>query len=596
MKSNKEKLYDLIEEFITVKNNERMAELTFKTNDILEMYNEALKFTENKPFDTAKLNPSLLIRTYYIMNNKAATETGTDVILDPKFMTDFNNLNEEMIMKLRKYYNGEDSDLDYRLEYFTTVFDSFKDASQALEVVWSYLELRRMFEFNKRFNLMAHGAKVNFTKEELEQANDSFNKFLISTRNYLVAIKKVNNSFIDFTKESRRVVEDIYAQLETDNYHQLSNRDGNIVGPQISHALNQLVISSQINKGDKNHQTLNELNTQISSEHLGQTLKKYGLSINMFQTKDIIKKYGVEEEINSMLILLKQVGYDFMSSINSGLSLILIASDSKKVSEITHLVVNRTIGVELLYNHPEIFVSKNRSDFLKENGMELQDGYYEEFMAKYNLLKKYGLNIANEYQEDFINIDFETLKLNIAIYHDYKYIFSKTNPLTFLLKPSTCLIADFIVEHNEDLDSVNLDNTYEFDPKLILKRLIISHNVALDYLSSKGILLNSIVSGRSFVVPDNCLDDFLTVNPEMKVNPINEKVLTNELIKYLDEYYLVDGVYIFDDIIISRGKFLRNISSVENINPETVYQALIQGDDYSNIEHERIKKSLVMKM
>ena len=336
---------------------------------------------------------------------------------------------------------------------------------------------------------------------------------------------------------------------------------------------------------------MERLDAKLSKEHFSSVLRKYDLTIKMFERKDLIISLGKEEEMAKSLEYLKSINYDFKNNVNDNLDLILILSNSNNINSICRLVNKNYLSLDTIYNHKEIFFDIASILNLREYAPNLKNALYERVMANYDVLKSFNITPDDNYNEDVLLSDQSTVLKNAKLLVYYNDLFKSTNMSCFLANNKMFDLADLLIDMGINTNDINLADAVKYDIDLIIKRIKIATSIGNDIFTSKNNLLNSILTGKSFIVPDSELDAFV-INKEQKQNyMINRDVLQNEYISLLENNYKADGVYVFSDVIVSRGRFLRNISD-KDISFDTVIDALLLNSNYSNNEKEKIIDSI----
>lgn len=567
--------------------NDRKKEL----NDIYEKYERILSIPSGVINDIMGEETGIteFIVSYYLENS---TDEEKDKLLetfDHDFAKLMDSLSEEEIVELGTYYHNGKRNISkkakiidnrlkklFKITSLTKIFDAYVSRNMLVEKAYENKkeDIRDVLEDEDDYT--AFNTYSNFINELIDYTNkykNEYNSFVNKYEMFFQLAEKIENS-------------DNCAFLES-----LTQQDYNVLGEEVTSAIFEYLIDNQKSKELIINSEIERLDAKLSKEHFSSVLRKYDLTIKMFERKDLIISLGKEEEMAKSLEYLKSINYDFKNNVNDNLDLILILSNSNNINSICRLVNKNYLSLDTIYNHKEIFFDVASILNLKEYAPNLKNALYERVMANYDVLKSFNITPDDNYNEDVLLIDQSTVLKNAKLLVYYNDLFKSTNMSCFLANNKMFDLADLLIDMGINTNDINLADAVKYNINLIIKRIKIATSIGNDIFTSKNNLLNSILTGKSFIVPDSELDAFV-INKEQKQNyMINRDVLQNEYISLLENNYKADGVYVFSDVIVSRGRFLRNISD-KDISFDTIIDALLLNGNYSNNDKEKIIDSI----
>lgn len=567
--------------------NDRKKEL----NDIYEKYERILSIPSGVINDIMGEETGIteFIVSYYLENS---TDEEKDKLLetfDHDFAKLMDSLSEEEIVELGTYYHNGKRNISKKA----------KIIDNRLKKLFKITSLTKIFDAYVSRNMLVEKAyenKKEDIRDVLEDEDDytafnTYSNFINELIDYTNKYKNEYNSFVNKYEMFFQLAEKIENNDNCTFLESLTQQDYNVLGEEVTSAIFEYLIDNQKSKELIINSEMERLDAKLSKEHFSSVLRKYDLTIKMFERKDLIISLGKEEEMAKSLEYLKSINYDFKNNVNDNLDLILILSNSNNINSICRLVNKNYLSLDTIYNHKEIFFDIASILNLREYAPNLKNALYERVMANYDVLKSFNITPDDNYNEDVLLSDQSTVLKNAKLLVYYNDLFKSTNMSCFLANNKMFDLADLLIDMGINTNDINLADAVKYDIDLIIKRIKIATSIGNDIFTSKNNLLNSILTGKSFIVPDSELDAFV-INKEQKQNyMINRDVLQNEYISLLENNYKADGVYVFSDVIVSRGRFLRNISD-KDISFDTVIDALLLNSNYSNNEKEKIIDSI----
>lgn len=275
----------------------------------------------------------------------------------------------------------------------------------------------------------------------------------------------------------------------------------------------------------------------------------------------LIQKFGSIENISQILNALKTSDHHIINFNHKDGIVALINTNEHNIYFIIDLLKKGIISSEFVLNNPSILYDKNIITGV--------DGLYKRLVINYNVLSKNGFNLTTLLNEALLMDD-----INDFINTFNNYGLNKNCPLPKEITNKNFFthidlfielgLNEFIIDNFSILNNSSLD---------IIKRIIISKKMHLQIFDDDNNLLPSILTGNNFYVKNDCLDNFIIDECHNILNKDICELLNNigntdyeidDNIKLLDNFKENDNVYLFDSIIISRNKVLRNYSFLTN--------------------------------
>ena len=443
----------------------------------------------------------------------------------------------------------------------------------------------------------------NFIKFAIENDNiDLFYVFasLLLLKSYIKSLRK--DPFIDFEKEVKEFLSKI---IKTDFYDNFCDYAFNKIGDRIN-TLNkiknsknkeikklitnykQIIRDLQSNKLIKYQSYFDDIEEDIQYEllpaiinHNEQFLNKkidqlssvefifnhHGFKFNLLSEEDQIKlkKAKSLNNIKDVLVLIGQEPFFFDES-NPIFTELLIHSDVELLNKIKYLFNNDIIDTNFIYQHSNILFHKGyHSEIIKQ-------GLFEQLIANIAILTSININIKNvkKYTPDLLLIDPQILKNKIQQLKVYGINFSNQENVNYnyILSDETIKIIDLFIELGlNDYIKNNIETVFS-NSSDIIKRIFIAEKINFDIWNDQGKLNNSILTGYHFPIRTDYLNNYI-VNATLKhidyslipyLKDANYTILN--IINTLDYYFQYEDNYLFENIIISRNKVIRNINGI----------------------------------
>lgn len=479
-------------------------------------------------------------------------------LLESMIKNKFNNRTKKLYEILSKYLNTDEIQAYFEFIIFIT-----KDKS----TISSILELKHSDEYHnirvKIFDTIAKGLKV--------------------AQNNLDLRERIFSSFETFMKEFKDIKKNPFIIVPKEVINSLNEKELYQLYLFLSTMQKESLNSSKITKNNSIEEEVEIL------------LNKYNLSLTLFNNKDQIIKRNIKE-LEEILKTLDKGKIDFSNFKEKDFFNILAYGNIKDIKYIFTLYENKIINEEFIYLNPTIFLNENSN---------ISNPLFNKLVNNFRLLESLNLAYDDYYDDQILLLDHEKLILNIQLLKNYMKKFSNKNLwCSLIINPTLFKLIDFFIENGIDysnLNFTNLNNYQQID--LLIKKIFIALNCNIMFLKNNMIdigLLNTIkdeeiddyvISETNYNIPVDILDEF----KKTKTIGINYEIET--LVKFDEFLNSHDGnMYFGNNIIISKNKFLRNLTILINIKNyslnELIFYALIYDSFLSEKDIKLIKSNL----
>lgn len=341
---------------------------------------------------------------------------------------------------------------------------------------------------------------------------------------------------------------------------------------------------------------------QLPEDLMEQILNSYQISLYHFSNKDKLLKYGNVENLKDILQSLKQTGLDFsLFEAETFLDIITFANP-KDVYYIISLINKNAINLQFIYEHPGIFLNENS----ESKDLFQTKACFLDIVEKLNLIGSLNLDYKNHYSDTIFTLEKSELIKNIKLLRLYSNVFANQKLwCNLIINPSLFKLIDFFLENGIDFSEINFDNlAKEINVDNLIKRLYLALSCNLPIFKS-GMIDLSILAH----IEDQDLDEYIPSETEYFIPKDILEILQNNDLTTIDEYVSnlkelkqifdsKDGcIYFGDDLIISKNKLLRNLSTIlkarekYSIN-DLIFYSLIYGSFLSNTDIDLIKNKI----
>ena len=288
-------------------------------------------------------------------------------------------------------------------------------------------------------------------------------------------------------------------------------------------------------------------------------LKLQGYDFTLLTQEEQIRllRNGNIENIKAILPIIKKE--PFLISIQDSYFVdILLCSSLSVLTNIENLFKREFFDINFLQKNKGILLSSSNKDKASHTCL------YELFRQNIQILRNYKLNVKAIKNSNPQLLLFDTTLLNSILELFKKYrINLQCQDYTFISNPNIFKIIDSFKELGYDDYIKNNISLVAHNSEDIIKRVYITNMVT----GKKNPIDETIIYGINYPVPQDNLDSFIINNRD---NYLDTDIIDcfqgyafekSEIIETLDRYFLEEDYYLFDDIIISRYKVIRNISN-----------------------------------
>ena len=461
------------------------------------------------------------------------------------------------------------------------------------EIISKYLntdEIRAYFEFvtfiTKDESTIPNIIKLNSSDDYSNvrsKVSSAITKSLKVIQNNLDLQERIFKSFETFMKEFKDIEKNPFINVPKEVINSLNEKE-----------LYQLYLFlSKMQKENLNSSKITKNNS--IEEEIEILLNKYNLSLTLFNNKDLIIKRNIKE-LEEILKALDKGKIDFSKFNEQDFFNILVYGNIKDIKYIFTLYESKIINEEFIYLNPTIFLNENSN---------IPNPLFNKLVNNFRLLESLNLTYDNYYDNQILLLDHERLILNIQLLKTYMKKFSNKNLwCSLIINPVLFKLIDFFIENGVDyykLSFTNLNNYQQIE--LLIKKIFIALNCNIMFIKNNMIdigILNTIkdeeidnyvVSETNYNIPVDILDEF------KKTKTIGINYGVENLIKFDEFLNSHDGnMYFGNNIIISKNKFLRNLTILINLEnyllDELIFYALIYDSFLSDKDIKLIKSIL----
>lgn len=337
------------------------------------------------------------------------------------------------------------------------------------------------------------------------------------------------------------------------------------------------------------------------------SLKISNLSKN---DKDKLFRYGNIDKINELLAIRRKYNLTYFDTSTPHFVDILLYSSIKTFERVCMILMDN--GINSIIN-PYIFINK-------EN--EFNNNFlYEIFIFNINLLRQYKIDISklSKYDGNVLVGSPTTLLSQLSLLSKYNIDFSKmfnkkyNDNYELLYNAEIFDIADLYIESDEEEYIKKHPFVLRSEMGDISKRVYISKKLlgmSIYEETDKKQILPEIFTGNNFIADNFELDEILLNLSSSNMDDNMYKVLDTstrnyilndieliDLIKLIDRRFKISPLqYNFDGIIISRNRFLRNISTLIDrygismidkfIMPSFIYNSYLSNEEIDFISEK----------
>lgn len=293
------------------------------------------------------------------------------------------------------------------------------------------------------------------------------------------------------------------------------------------------------------------------------------------------------------------------------LTKILLFSDPNIISHLSGLYNKGILTYDFIVNNIGIFISNKKKfsdnllEILKTNNIR---PCYDELSSNIKLLLDNNIELSNikKYDINLFLSDSDELNSSLNILNQYNLDLSNPSMIDFSIidNPNQLNIVDLFIELGLK-EFLNSHIEFTSSNINIIKKIILCKELNIPIFDDNNNLISTITRNFEFYIPDCELDKYLDnstlthLNPkyyiileENKNNFISDETFLIPSVQILEkEYKNSDEEYHFGEIIISRNKVLRNMTTLLRCDEMDEKQILINSILYNSIlPNESIEK------
>lgn len=310
----------------------------------------------------------------------------------------------------------------------------------------------------------------------------------------------------------------------------------------------------------------NELKKYLISKKLDYDSLDEETKEKLKNVKDLIRKIQVLESmgIDINVILTKYIDC-------------LLNFDEEKIKFIQNLIKVNALKKETITNYLFLILGE----------------YFEKIKTNYTILKDI-IDFNNVfYKDSLLFLDSHKLRNILSVLKEYNL--SKNNYMFLLCNFQYIEIYDLMLEQNIPLELL-VSICHTTNPVDTIKRIMIYRSIGESYENENHRLRRDVTNNSKI---DGNLDDYIeNVVPFIVKNEIKgdriDNVLSDDIVKDLDNQYRYGDVYIIKGTRVSRGKFLRHYQ--KNKNPKFLIDSLVAGSIMSNSEYYSLYSEINRKL
>ena len=524
----------------------------------------------------------------------------------------------EFVNPIKPLLDNIDFDDDYANTFFDNIKTIYTKGKEALKTICkndkifkndTFLNFIEEVANLKIFDYFISICFIKFTYKEMCYIDDSKDKIdsqkiLVSELNKNESYKMFHDCFYgDLKKEIQRlwklklseeqeniklkqVYTDILSEIKKEGIIHYNNSFF-----EIDENLQRNLLVAIMIHNEKLYKEQEKKYLQIKSNpnHLSNIFKQNGYDLNLIskQNQDILIACNDLDKISMILPIIKNSPF-YIKETDPIFIKVLLYSNNLILNKIKDYFNKEIWSEEFIRNYPLILLSYEYEAVTSESYS------YETLITNINYLLSKNFNIMNirKSNPSMLIIKNDILKNYISRLEKYQINFEtqKNINYSYITSDTTLIIIDRFIELGlKDYIINNIEYIYN-NADDIIKRIYISNKIGYNIWNKDNDLKNSINNGYNFPIPTNELDNYIAsatnivLNKQITACFKNQTYEITSLINILDSKFLYNGNYLFDNIIISRNKVIRNISSINyEINENNTNEILINAIIYNSI-------------
>lgn len=395
--------------------------------------------------------------------------------------------------------------------------------------------------------------------------------------------KQVKDEVLSINKRMKKLENFIYKLLYVSNEDiiKINDYDDYLFDPNIKSLFIEFCLEHNLNTYKK----IEEKNREYKNNNLNKLevlFIKYGFNFNdlFVEEQNAVIKANKEKNIEEILALIKYSDLAFLAEYHKEFTKLIINVDAEVIKAIDCALKSKIIDKNFIINNLDVLYDEDK---------------YKNLSKNINLLTIRGVNLVNitKKNSQLLVVDNNLLTVIFEALDEYNFTLGEDNNYDILVNSDLLDIIDNFIELGlyqllkENQKYLNKDSNN------IIKRIIISNLIGINYINGNNKLVGQIASGNKFYVGPEKYNNYIVNEGECYLNPtcveylenhnrliISEETKCSEAIMRLDELYQKNKqVYEIDGVTISRNRVLRNFEILKQIDgiemTDVLYQSII---------------------
>lgn len=393
--------------------------------------------------------------------------------------------------------------------------------------------------------------------------NNYYNEVILKTKNYIRDLKKKKSDEININKKRLIIYKKLLSELSNNNlikYQDYIN--------ELDDEFKVIILSEILKHNQKYYLEINDKLNNFNN-NISEILRLNGFDFNKidkFNQERLNNKFDINI-INEVLSIINKEPF-YIKETEPFFTDILLCSSKNILNNIINLYKHEYLDIHFIHDNIGILLSDSNQSLTNYKCL------YETLIKNINLYKSLNFNINNVKNSNpkMLLMDNNIINERLYLFKQYHINFDNQRNINYKYFTDDFIfnIIDSFIELGEyDYIKDNIETIYN-NSFNIVKRIYISNMINYNIWNDNNKLNNSIISGYLFPIKDNELDDYIIncthyyMDKDIVNYFDNSSFNYSNIINILDNNYLNNDNYLFDDIIISRNKVIRNISSISN--------------------------------
>lgn len=402
--------------------------------------------------------------------------------------------------------------------------------------------------------------------------------------NYCASLKKqVKEEVSSINKRMRKLENFVYklSYVSKQSIIKIDEYDEYLFDPEIKRLFIEYCLEHNLNACKE----IEEKNKEYKNNNLNKLellFTKYGFNFNnlFIEEQKAIIKVSEIKNIEDTLALIKYSELLFLADYHKEFTKLITDTSIDTIKTVDCALKSKIIDKNFIVNNLEILFDEEKYNNLSKN---------------INLLTIYNIDLVNITKKNshVLMVDNNVLTLIFNILSEYNFTLDKDNNYDILTNENLLDIVDNFIELG--LFSLLKENQKYLnkDSSNIVKRIIISNIIGINYINGNNKLIGQVATGNKFYVSPEKYDNYIINEGECYLNPscvkelecnnrcvISDEIKNSEAIMKLDELYQKSKlVYEINGVTISRNRVLRNLEVLKERSDmditDVLYQAII---------------------